>query len=198
MSMPSHYLQLHYLPDTTNTGKPVHRRDSTTAASVIGVNRLMAYAKETVSSVANSLVDVWVDSPHNPLRIQLRKEIDASRYFLAWEDDWDDEGSVAYQQATWERAGVWVSGLYEKAPRSLCSILPIPRILPGPDGSIDLHWKAAHGEVLLNIPANINAMAGYYGDSTSGACIKGKLPLASDEIGLSILATVAAWNQTGR
>jgi hypothetical protein len=39
-----------------------------------------------------------------------------------------------------------------------------PKILPGPHGSIDLHWKMPKRELLINIPANPEEPGSYYGD----------------------------------
>ena len=50
-----------------------------------------------------------------------------------------------------------------------------PRILPGPDGSIDIHWRINGHELLVNFPADENAQATYYGDNKIGGIIKGTL-----------------------
>ena len=39
-----------------------------------------------------------------------------------------------------------------------------PKIHPGPEGSIDLHWKSSNRELLINVPANSEDPIGYYGD----------------------------------
>ena len=39
-----------------------------------------------------------------------------------------------------------------------------PEILPGPGGSIDLHWKTDARELLINVPADPQDTISYYGD----------------------------------
>jgi hypothetical protein len=38
------------------------------------------------------------------------------------------------------------------------------KIVAGPEGSIDLHWKTADRELLINIPARSEEPIAYYGD----------------------------------
>ena len=80
------------------------------------------------------------------------------------QDDWDEEGSPGYSESTWNRA---VKFLLENAvhlwPRYRVWV-EAPRILPGPYGSIDLYWRTPKRELLINIPANAEEPASYYGD----------------------------------
>jgi len=55
--------------------------------------------------------------------------------------------------------------------------VPIPAILPGPDGSIDLHWKTEKYELLINIPGDLNAPASFYGDNYSTLKLEGTFDL---------------------
>jgi hypothetical protein len=94
----------------------------------------------------------------------LLEAIERSKVILDLADDWDDAGSPPFKPETWERvrqillihAGlVWQrSGL----------IIPVPRIVPGPEGSIDIHWKTPRRELLLNIPEDAREAMTYYGD----------------------------------
>lgn len=50
-----------------------------------------------------------------------------------------------------------------------------PRILPGPKGSIDIHWKTSKRELLINVPEDDTVPADYYGSGGATDIIKGKL-----------------------
>ncbi len=70
---------------------------------------------------------------------RLLNEIELSRKILRLHNDWDDEGSVGYQKETWDRAVLFLSNsanfLWERHAMAIDS----PSILPGPQGSIDIH-----------------------------------------------------------
>lgn len=53
--------------------------------------------------------------------------------------------------------------------------LDAPDLLLGPDGSVDLHWKGAGYEMLVNVPADLSAPITYYGDDTLGNSAKGNI-----------------------
>lgn len=105
---------------------------------------------------------------------ELAREIEKSKFILTLPDNWDDEGAVGYQQETWHRATsfLWV------CEHMYCNIttfhIPVPRITPGPDGTIDIYWKNKNRELLLNIPVSPDEHASFYGDNTLGQQIKGK------------------------
>jgi hypothetical protein len=93
--------------------------------------------------------------------------IEQSKYILAFEDDWDDEDSPAYRLATWERAIAFLLKNARKLWEENHLTLEVPKILPGPAGSIDLHWKMARRELLINIPDTQDEPANFYGDDLS-------------------------------
>ena len=105
----------------------------------------------------------------------LAEAIQSSRGILDLADDWDEEGSLAYKEATWNRA----AELVEKTAVAFHSRFGVwvdpPRLLPGPEGSIDIHWKAAERELLINIPEADEEPADYYGCGSLQDAIKGKL-----------------------
>jgi hypothetical protein len=39
-----------------------------------------------------------------------------------------------------------------------------PEIMPGPNGSMDLHWKTDARELLINVPPRSEETISYYGD----------------------------------
>ena len=91
-------------------------------------------------------------------------------------DDWDGEGSPGYEETTWQRA---VDFLVRNAARLYAEygvLIEGPKIRKGPRGSIDLHWRTPTRELLLNVPADVDALADYYGDDGAGGhVIKGTL-----------------------
>lgn len=108
---------------------------------------------------------------------ELSDAIQASRAILELNDDWDSDGSPGYSEATLNRATTFLLISARRYWDDHQKKLPAPRILPGPDGSIDLHWKTPQRELLINIPADPAAPAGYYGDDKedgSENAIRGK------------------------
>lgn len=107
---------------------------------------------------------------------RLAEAIRASRYILDLEDDWDEEGSPRFNEATWQRATNFVKQVvssFRQQPNGFW--VDPPRILPGPKGSIDIHWKTSKRELLINVPENLSEPADYYGSGGSMDIIKGKL-----------------------
>jgi hypothetical protein len=108
--------------------------------------------------------------------------VSAAKHILALQDNWDEEGSIGYTESTWTRATDFVSNLAVGYWNTHHSRFIPPRILPGPEGSIDIHWKAAGREVLINIPANDAIPAGYYGSGDAKESIKGKLDTSKSNL----------------
>jgi hypothetical protein len=109
----------------------------------------------------------------------IMRAIEASRAILDLGGDWDSEGSVGYLESTWERATEFLkrSAFALRVHRD--REVQAPRILHGPDGGIDLHWKTDSHELLINIPADPREPADFYGDSGPSNMIKGKLKTSS-------------------
>ena len=122
----------------------------------------------------------------------IAREIEASRSILDLPDNWDDQGSAGYTEAVWMRATDFLmrhaKWLYERH----CLSVEAPDIGPGPEGSIDLHWRTDEYELLINIPASPQKPAGFYGDDYGKAVIKGTLDTAGISRGLE------TWLMTNR
>jgi hypothetical protein len=106
----------------------------------------------------------------------LSNAIRASRYILDLDDDWDEEGSQRFNETTWKRATNFITQVavsFRKQPDGFW--IDPPRILPGPKGSIDIHWKTLKRELLINVPDDDKCPADYYGSGGSADIIKGKL-----------------------
>ena len=91
---------------------------------------------------------------------KLESAIEASRWILALEEDWDDAGAMPYEESTWNIAVQFVRDVHAGSSWVLqmtdrMEISP-PRILPGPEGSIDLIWDTPERSVLANVPTDGN------------------------------------------
>ncbi len=96
---------------------------------------------------------------------ELDKIIEASRTMLEPELD---ENEVHIQEETWMRAVKCLRNIVKSVGYEFNRILDLPEILPGPDGSVDLHWEYPTYEMLINIPADPDSKAGFYGDDRGG------------------------------
>ena len=103
---------------------------------------------------------------------RLENAMRQSDWLLSLRDNWDDEGAQKYSSETLDRALWFLRNHMQWAREKYEAVLPIPRILPGPEGSIDLHWKCESFEVLLNIPPEPEP-ASFYGDDFGNAKIQG-------------------------
>lgn len=115
--------------------------------------------------------------------------VEQSRYFLAWEDDWDDEGSPAYDEAVWRRATDFLLRAATTLLERYHAVAPPPDIAHGPDGSIDIFWRDDNRVLLLNVPADVEELPTFYGRDEKGNTVKGELNLDSDGSWLLVWAT---------
>lgn len=122
--------------------------------------RISSKSDETVFMYDSINRSAW-DSPICP---ELLEAIHKSRSILQLERDWDGEGSPGFSEATLKRATDFLISSASRYWRDHRKRLIAPRILPGPDGNIDLHWKTPRRELLISIPTNPAESASYYGD----------------------------------
>lgn len=103
----------------------------------------------------------------------LRNAVKASCWMLDLAADWDEEGAIAYDEATWKRA---VRFLCESAVvlwGETGIVVPAPEIQNGPEGTIDLFWESDEVTLLINIPVNPAEPATYYGSNKRGEDTRG-------------------------
>ncbi len=122
------------------------------------------WARET------NTVEKWTQQEEDR---ELKAEIEQAKHLLRLAHNWDEEGSSAYSKDTLDRAVAFLTTHSAKGHALCSSYPPTPKIGPGPDGSIDLHWKQKTWELLVNIPAADTQMAVFYGDDYGTAKIKG-------------------------
>ena len=115
---------------------------------------------------------------------ELSRALHAARKLLILEDNWDGEGSPGYLKATLDRAAIFLNRHMRWVWEKYAVWLQAPQILPGPDGSIDIHWETANFELLVNMPADPSAPATFYGDNYGKGSIKGSFDPSSFNMGL--------------
>ncbi|MCL5252896.1 MAG: hypothetical protein M1351_02250 [Candidatus Thermoplasmatota archaeon] len=105
---------------------------------------------------------------------KLFREIQRSyEILISLQNDFDEDGSPSYSVDVLSKAKNFLLDLWVYAYRKNSRDLPIPDILPGPDGSIDIYWKSDKSKLLMNVkPGNKNEAA-YYGKSDNGREIEG-------------------------
>lgn len=130
-----------------------------------------------------STVEEWPQQEENR---ELKAEIEQARTILKLADDWDEEGSPTYSKDTLDRAVAFLAAHSEQFEK-LRLHLPVPKISPGPNGSIDIHWKRQSWELLVNIPADAHEMAVFYGDNYGEQKIRGSVDPNTFNFG------IAAW-----
>ena len=81
--------------------------------------------------------------------------------------DPSDELGLTCSHETWQRA-IWILTAHALSVwQNARVVIRPPVISAGPDGSIDLYWTAAPYGLLLNVPAEPNLPATYYGDDAT-------------------------------
>jgi hypothetical protein len=116
----------------------------------------------------------------------ITETIHGSQWIVELGDNWDDQGSSRYDRATWERACDFLRKNSALAHRKFQRELPLPKTLPGPESSIDLHWKMSAFELLVNVPADCKEPGTFYGDDYAGLSIRGTLNTAAEVQGLVV------------
>lgn len=118
--------------------------------------------------------NIFTQSAEPPNIAEVESAIQAARAMLDWGDDWDGEGSPGYSEETWQRAGDFLMRSTRELWHRHQGVVPMPEIEPGPNGSLDFHWQMEDREMLLNLPAEQDALLDFYGDSSAGEVIKGR------------------------
>jgi hypothetical protein len=84
-----------------------------------------------------------------------------------------EEEAPAYSKDALNRASAFLFAQSGRSRKMYNAFAPVPSIGPGPNGSVDLHWKRNNWELLVNIPADNNELAAFYGDNYGTQKIKG-------------------------
>lgn len=60
-------------------------------------------------------------------------------------------------------------------------ILPTPKFRAGGDGSVYLHWKTQHGELMVSAPFEGGDLARFFGDTVGGVAMEGAVRLGEPQ-----------------
>ena len=147
-------------------------------------------------SKEKQLIEEWVGRLSGARRPKAAQSIQApagveeviasSRWVLNLKQDWDEQGSLPYAESTWRRACDFLIRQANFARDTFHRELPAPKILPGPNASIDLHWKVSRFELLVNVPSDPTKTATFYGDDYGDLRIKGDLNTSEAILGLVV------------
>ncbi len=138
-----------------------------------------------------SLQDVLEDIPQvsatllDARREELEAEIEQAQALVSDPCN-EDEEVGSYSSETFQRAVDFLKTHIEWVWRKRGTNAPLPTIGPGPNGSVDLYWKERYWKLLVNIPADNNALATFYGDNYGTQTTKGSLD--PRELSLAIVA----------
>lgn len=113
--------------------------------------------------------------------------IKRSERILKLKDDWDGEGSKGYTEETWKNAIDFLIDYATRVYETHRQLIDIPRVSPGPDGSIDIDWETNEYGLLINIAESGN-FATYYGDSPNGQKIEGEFNVQNNNLNLLPIA----------
>jgi hypothetical protein len=104
----------------------------------------------------------------------------AAERLRALEEDWDDQGAQPIREETIQRAARFLHlAAAQLAARG--TELPIPRISPCADGSVDLFWKDGEFRLLMNVQPG-ETVSDFYGEGPEGVQVKGPFQPESHDI----------------
>ena len=105
------------------------------------------------SGFADELISVMADHPHLfrmalGLGTPMDKAIEqAETHFHGLKEGWDDEGALPIKWDTLAKAAAFL-----RYAEYHDHEIPVPCIVPVPDGSVDLEWRTEAYHVLVNFP----------------------------------------------
>ncbi len=110
--------------------------------------------------------------------LNLKDEIQSSKkHILSLGENWDGEGSKAFNIELWKFATEFLIRLFYKF-NSIYSInLEVPSILPVGDLSIDIHWKTEEMELTINFSEEFLNLPSFYGKDNKNNEIQGILEI---------------------
>lgn len=82
--------------------------------------------------------------------------------------DSHEENMSGYSEDTWSRATGLLQAVSIEYWLKNRKVMAIPRIAPGPDGTIDIYWRIPILRLIINVPKEANSPANYYGESPKG------------------------------
>jgi len=150
------------------------------------INVLLGDIKRTIRQILRKTKKLKIK---DYLSVEFLKEIEASKDFLEYENNWDGEGSKDYKKETLDKLNQFLINLSKEFYTKNKKPLITPYINPGMDGAIDLHWKTDKFELFLSIPERDDEPITYYGDDYRDNIIKGTLNIDNFGVLLSWIKT---------
>lgn len=86
--------------------------------------------------------------------IGLAEKIRNTWFLTTLQDDWDGQGSPGYQIDTWRRAVSFVVSTSKRFVDLRGQLPPVPAILKGDDGDIDLRWFKGSRSILISVSSS--------------------------------------------
>ena len=99
-------------------------------------------------------------------------------------DDYDGEGSKGYSEEVVQRAADFVRSQAVELWKKQHLLIEIPDLGAGPDGTVDVHWRTAKYELLVNVPEHHSAPASFYGDDYGRLKVRGTIEIGKPNRGL--------------
>ena len=118
-------------------------------------------------------IHVVRNTSNEDIKLTNRQAIDeivdaAEERILALEEDWDGEGSPAFEKQTLDAIRNF---LFELVDEFELSVVKQVWIVPFSGGSIDLQWQTEHFDLLINFCDDGNVT--YYGKDAYGHSVRG-------------------------
>lgn len=164
-----------------------HKSDETYRSRSFGVFGHLHFignvSKEETVKV-HILNNFTIELPVDFKDCEMIKEIEKSVRILDYKNNWDGEGSKSYKKETFINAisflvkytnWIWDEKVYA---------IPSPKILPGPNGSIDIYWKKNNFDLLVTISEHPSTTAFFYGDDKSDEIYEGRFNIKKNNPGI--------------
>lgn len=148
------------------------------------ITLVLGHVTRSVMTATRTLLGMAIPSEINAVA----DAVENSRSMLDWPDNWDGEGSPAYSETTWYRAGIFLLGTAIRLWHDYVVQIATPAVYNGPQGSIDVYWELADRKLLINVPQNPEEPISFYGHvSNSSNEMKGSLRDSDSKLWLMLM-----------
>jgi hypothetical protein len=153
-----------------------------------------AYNKRSIEFPDSTLIN-WASGIAEAIsrmekRDSFRDEIAKFHSLVDLPEDWDDNGAPAFSKSHWKRVSDFLLQVFDRIWQENRAPLLAPTISPVSDGSIDIHWKTADAELLINVPSEATE-ASFYGDNLGKKKLKGSIELEEEDFHLLVWLNLA-------
>lgn len=95
--------------------------------------------------------------------LQLDEILIGANKLLKLPENFDDEGSPSYSYQTLTNTADFLTKLWQVMLDNNLKEIPVPEVLPGPNGTIDILWETGKFDLLINISTGEVPDIDYYG-----------------------------------